>query len=188
MCHICYTQFTEVINIHKTLIIINDQEIHEDKEELISLDADLDIIIANLKQKSQSLEEGTEMSSLNATIMLPAAPAYFKSGMTEVCTRTMRWLLQQLEEAIGHHLKLACKHRKYGTILYRAGGDLLHALSSALGSTCKCTSTDDQSIIQQSSDNIPLEEAIEIIGEEMNGKIHQLAGRFYHKNNLIIEL
>ena len=55
---------------------------------------------------------------------------------------------------------------------------MLHALSSALGSTCKCTSTDDQSIIQQSSDNIPLEEAIEIVGEEMNGKIHQLAGRF----------
>ena len=158
ICHICYTKYTEVINIYKTFIKI---EIHEDKEELISLDADLDIVIANLKQKSQSLEEGTEMSSLNATkimvaetirnqkaIMLPAVTAYFKSGMTaEVCTRTTRWLLRQLEEAIGHHLKSACKHRKYGTILYRAGGDLLHALSSALGSTCKCTSTDDQSII-----------------------------------------
>ena len=144
MPHLLY----KVYRGNKTLIIINDQEIHEDKEELICLDADLDIVVANLKQKSQSLEEGTEMSSLNATkimvaetirnqkaIMLPAVTAYFKSGMTEVCTRTMRWLLQQLEEAIGHHLKSACKHRKYGTILYRAGGDLLHALSSALGST-----------------------------------------------------
>ena len=94
----------------------------------------------------------------------------------EESTRTTRWLLRQLEEAIGHHLKSACKHRKYGTILYRAGGDLLHALSSALGS--KCTSTDDQSITLQSSAKIPLEEAIQVVGEEMNGKIHQLAGIF----------
>ena len=176
--------------MHKTLSIINDQEIHEDEEGLISFDADLDIVIANLKQKAQSLEEGTEMSSLTATkimvaetirkqkaIMLPAVAAYFKSAMTaEESTRTTRWLLRQLEEAIGHHLKSACKHRKYGTILYRAGGDLLHALSSALGS--KCTSTDDQSITLQSSAKIPLEEAIQVVGEEMNGKIHQLAGIF----------
>ena len=85
-------------------------------------------------------------------------------------------MLRQLEEAIGHHLKSACKHCKYGTILYRAGGDLLHALSSALGS--KCTSTDDQSITLQPSAKIPLEEAIQVVGEEMNGKIHQLAGIF----------
>ena len=32
--------------------------------------------------------------------------------------------------------------------------------------------------MQQSSDKIPLEEAVEIVGEEMNGKIHQPAGRF----------
>ena len=45
ICHTCYTKYTEVINIHKTLIKI---EIHEDKEKLISLDADLDIVIAYL--------------------------------------------------------------------------------------------------------------------------------------------
>lgn len=89
--------------------------------------------------------------------MLQAVTAYFKSGMiAEVCIRT-RWLLRQLEEAIGHHLKSACKHQKYGTIPYRAGGYLLHAISSALGSTYKCTSTDDQSVMQQSNDKIPLE-------------------------------
>ena len=130
ICHTCYTKYTEVINIHKTLSIINDQEIHEDEEGLISLDTDLDIVIANLKQKAQSLEEGTEMSSLTATkimvaesirkqkaIMLPAVAAYFKSAMTaEESTRTTRWLLRQLEEAIGHHLKSACKFSQ--SILY----------------------------------------------------------------------
>ena len=104
ICHTCYTKYTEVINIHKTLSIINDQEIHKDEEGLISLDADLNIVIANLKQKAQSLEEGTEMSSLTATkimvaetirkqkaIMLPAVAAYFKSAMTaEESTRTTR--------------------------------------------------------------------------------------------------
>ena len=62
----------EVINIHKTLTIINDQEIHRDKEGLISLDANLDIVIANLKQKAQSLEKGTEMSSFNTTKIMVA--------------------------------------------------------------------------------------------------------------------
>ena len=67
-------------------------------------------------------------------IMLPEVAAYFKSVVTargSITTRTTRWLLRQLE-ALGHHLKSACKHRMYHTILYRAGGDLLHALSSVL--------------------------------------------------------
>ena len=79
-------------------------------------------------------------------------------------------LLQQ--EALGHHLKSVCKHRKHGTILYRAGGDLLQALSAALGS--KCTSADKQSSTP-SSNKIVIEAAVQFVGEEMNNKLHQLA-------------
>ena len=193
VCPNCYAKYTEVVNVHKTLIAI-DHEVNP-HEVPASLDADLDSIITNLKQKAQSLQQGSETASLMATtimvaetirhqkaIMLPEVAAYFKSVVTGTTTRTTRWLLRQLEEALGHHLKSACKHRKYGTILYRAGGDLLQALSSALGS--KCAGTDGQrttTLPSTTCDKIPLEEAVNVVGEEMNNIIHQQIGKFLSK-------
>ena len=209
ICPNCYVKYTEVIHIHKALIAIN-HEVNP-SEGPVSLDDDLDIVIIDLKQKAQSLKQGSEPSSLTAAtimvaekirhqkaIMLPAVAAYFKSVVTDedsTTTRTTRWLLRQLEKALGHHLKSACKHRKYGTILYRAGGDLLHALSSALGSKCAGTDGKCTTLPSTTSNKIPLEEAIDIVGEEMNKKIHQQVGnllsqeqydyRTIHFDNLI---
>ena len=112
--------------------------------------------------------------------MLPAVVAYYKSlaiAEDSETSRTTKWLLRQLHEALGHHLNSACKHRRYGTILYRAGGDILHALSSALGAKgADVGGQCDTSSL--SCDNIPLEEAIDVVGEEMNTKIHQQVGKF----------
>ena len=103
--------------------------------------------------------------------MLPAVLAYYKPSKSAT-KRSTRWLLQQIQEALGHHLKSVCKHKKYGTILYRAGGDLLQALSVALGSIC--TSSDEQGTVS-TSPKITFEEAVELVGEEMNNKLHKLA-------------
>ena len=109
--------------------------------------------------------------------MLPAAATHFKSALTDeesTSIRTTRWLLQHLEEALGHHLKSVCKHRKYGTILYRVG-DLLHALLSTLGCKCagQCTA-----LPSTTCNKIPLKEAIEVVEEEINNEIHQQVGKF----------
>ena len=151
ICHSCYKKYNEVISIHKTLTKVNDQDGCE-SEGLVSLNSDLDIVITNLKQKAQSLDKGSEALPLTTTtimvaetirneqaIMLPAVFTYYNSRLNSTFAKhSSRWLLQQIQEALGHHLKSVCKHKKYGTVLYRAGGDLLQALSAALGS--KCTS------------------------------------------------
>ena len=46
---------------------------------------------------------------------------------------TSHWLLNQLVLHLHHHMSYKCIHKKYGTILYRKGGDTLISLSWALG-------------------------------------------------------
>ena len=47
---------------------------------------------------------------------------------------TPRWLLYQLILHLKKSLSFKCVHRKFGTILYKTGGDLITSLSWALGS------------------------------------------------------
>ena len=44
-----------------------------------------------------------------------------------------RWLLNQLIIYLNPYMSYKCVHRKFGTILYRKGGDILTSLSWALG-------------------------------------------------------
>ena len=46
---------------------------------------------------------------------------------------TSRWLLNQLILYLKLHLSFKCIHRRFGTLLYRTGGDLLTSLSWAHG-------------------------------------------------------
>ena len=60
------------------------------------------------------------------------------------------WLRSQLSSLLEHHLAYKCSVKRYGTMLYRYGGDLLHALNVSLGSSraqtanCDHTGTDDE--------------------------------------------
>ena len=45
-----------------------------------------------------------------------------------------RWLLNQLIIYLNPYMSYKCVHRKFGTILYRKGGDILTSLSWALWS------------------------------------------------------
>ena len=47
---------------------------------------------------------------------------------------TNRWLLSSISNHLHEHLGIVCKHKRYGTLLYRKNGDLLKSLSKALGS------------------------------------------------------
>ncbi len=52
----------------------------------------------------------------------------------ECCVKfSARWLLRKLVLHLKQHLSFKCIQRKYGTLLYRTGGDLLTMLSWALG-------------------------------------------------------
>ena len=45
------------------------------------------------------------------------------------------WLRSELSLLLEHHLAYRCSVKRYGTVLYRYGGDLLHALNVSLGSS-----------------------------------------------------
>ena len=44
-----------------------------------------------------------------------------------------RWLLAQIVTKLSPHIRFFCKIQNLGTVLYQSGGDLLYALSHALG-------------------------------------------------------
>jgi hypothetical protein len=44
-----------------------------------------------------------------------------------------RWLLTQICNKLGSYVETITKHKKYGVLLYKRDGDILKALSSALG-------------------------------------------------------
>lgn len=48
---------------------------------------------------------------------------------------TSRWLLKQLTVYLHSHMNYKCVHKKFGTILFKKGGDLITSLSWALGTS-----------------------------------------------------
>ena len=62
-----------------------------------------------------------------------------KEGVESVPSK--RWLLAEIVIKLSPHVELCCKIQKLGTMLYRSGGDILYALSYALGQASKDTST-----------------------------------------------
>ena len=56
---------------------------------------------------------------------------------------TQRWFLSSISNLLGDHLGVICKTKKYGTLLFRKNGDILKALSNALGKAQKdCTAVE----------------------------------------------
>ena len=49
------------------------------------------------------------------------------------CLPKSRWLLTYLNNTLGSYMRRSTKHKKYGVVIHRANGDLLNALSKALG-------------------------------------------------------
>ena len=107
-----------------------------------------------------------------------------------------RWLLQQIIMYLGPHLCYKCVHRKFGTILYRKGGDLLHALSWALASQAKESEVFLKPSLDQHRNGYEensIKEAGDIINNLLHDHIKQSTSKEYdpttlHINNLIQEV
>ena len=64
---------------------------------------------------------------------------------------TPRWILSNLTATFQHHLSYTCKVKKYGTLLYRSNGDILHSLSVALRKLSRATQQEDSSCEKNSN-------------------------------------
>ena len=63
---------------------------------------------------------------------------------------TSQWLLNQLILHLNQYMLYKCMHKKFGTILYRRGGDILTSLSWALGSS----RTNKESIYEKDTNSL----------------------------------
>ena len=53
----------------------------------------------------------------------------------------VKWLRSQLSSLLQHHMAYKCTVKRYGTVLYRHNGDLVHALNVSLGQVRTQTNT-----------------------------------------------
>ena len=80
-----------------------------------------------------------------------------------------RWLLQKLVMHLKQHLSFKCIHKKYGTLLYRTGGDVLSWALGAKSSEPECSYT-----VHSKSDESILIEASYIINDVIHNEIDRL--------------
>ena len=104
-----------------------------------------------------------------------------------------RWVLSRLYRHFGEVLRVACRHFRYGTVLYHKDCDLVNAVSAALGrNKVEATPCTDAST-QQGRINVPqatltslptgqtgacdcgIETQLENVSMYLNGKVHKLA-------------
>lgn len=83
-------------------------------------------------------------------------------------TATPSWLRSQISSLLEHHMAYCCSVKRYGTLLYRYGGDLLHALSVSLGQTRKA-----QKQGRSDSDDFNFQRNVTQTCEVLNEKMHK---------------
>ena len=90
---------------------------------------------------------------------------------------TSRWLLHQIILHLQNYIKYKCIHRKFGTLIFRSGGDILTSLSWALGrahtcgSECACTCNTANMPLNTSSTDSVLIEAGNIVNNLKHAEI-----------------
>ena len=88
---------------------------------------------------------GESLLKQNA-LLLPVVYEFFQSKLMEIMKvrgivpnqdihiiANPNWLRSQLSSLLEHHMAYRCSVKRYGTVLYRYGGDLVHALNVSLG-------------------------------------------------------
>ena len=92
----------------------------------------------------------------------------------ELSTPTQRWLLANLCNLFGSTLQIECRHKKYGSVVYRSGCDLLKAVSPALG---KLSQNKKQGLVNDDNRSI----VIHKVGQYINKKLHKQSKHLVRK-------
>ena len=79
------------------------------------------------------------------------------------------WLRSSLSSLLQHHMAYKCTVPKYGTLIYRYGGDLVHALTVALGQG-NHTNTPSHSI----DDDAMLTHVCQNINSKLHAQVNKL--------------
>ena len=189
VCFVCYKSHLQILKEAKSLstdrelqdqIKSNVLQVHEVKniENAISRAMSLTTIEvgeALLNQEALLLPAVHESFVTKVSACVQEANLGHVSDLKE--TFSTRWVLSNLTSSLQHHLSYACKIKKCGTVLYRANGDILSALTNALYKLTKCCkhSTDhkqNQSESEPSCDQNSMQVALNEVNTNVLNEIY----------------
>ena len=129
-----------IIKNHEEQIIGSDEQLQED------IDLWTGIYNNTTEEPTSTLHTVITVANhllQNKALLLPVASKLFISSYLSDTSETdiyldlgdytikfsSRWLLNQLIAHLHSHIDYKCIHKKYGTVLFRRNGNLLHSLS-----------------------------------------------------------
>ena len=158
VCYTCYKSHLIIIKHINSTVSSTDADLHSliaHIQQNIPRVSDIHTIDQAIQYTSNVLAVEVGEAILKQTaLLLPSVYDKFCDKLTAMTTAhgiqinedverlvTANWLRSQLSFLLEHHLAFRCSVKRYGTVLYRYGGDLLHALNVSLGSSRAQTST-----------------------------------------------
>ena len=158
VCYTCYKSHLIIIKHINSTVSSTDADLHlliAQIQQNIPRVSDVHTLDQAIQFTSNVLAVEVGEAILKQTaLLLPSTYEKFCDKLTAMTTAhgiqineeipklvTANWLCSQLSSMLEHHLAFRCSVKRYGTVLYRYGGDLLHALNVSLGSARVQTST-----------------------------------------------
>ena len=158
VCKQCYDFHRRVLHLHNSpqstpVLALDDivaqlegkvEQLEGNKNELISDKEYLEWVVCKVTLKlvkTLQQDEAMLLPELHSHFYdvvsktIQNVPNVQKSPKTSLPTN--RWLLSSISNYLQDNLGIVCKHKRYGTLLYRKNGDLLKAHSKALGNAHK---------------------------------------------------
>ena len=120
-----------------------------------------------------------------------STPTELTLEVGESCVRfTSQWLLNQLILHLNQYKLYKCMHKKFGTILYRRGGDILTSLSWALSSshTNKESIYKRDTISLQSNNKVALNKAAYILNDLLHEENRRLSASKCDDDALLFDI
>ena len=139
---------------------------------------------------SSAILVGETLLEQNA-ILLPEVFDYFVSTYNTISQGMVQqrslhyienptWLLSQLSALLEQHMSYRCSVKKYGTVLYRYGGDLLHALNVSLGQSRTKSSSELKSDF--TDQHVQFQKYLHEVCVTLNAKCHTITKKLVNEN------
>jgi hypothetical protein len=144
--------------------------------------------LAKLLQNDEAmlLPELFSMFQQHAVQSIDRFPNFTKNLKTSL--PTIRWFLSSISNHLGNDLGITCKHKQYGTLLFKRNGDILKALSKALGKAqqSKKSETTVRSVVQSMAKSEKVDthsdagviRACAALNERINSQIKELVHKY----------
>ena len=157
VCFTCHKSYRVVIKHLKGTVQSTDTEL---KTIIDKIEGDLPPSQSDITTFDGALSYVSSLSAIHVgkallrqtALLLPEVYESFKTQLLDLTTQLnikskqdvpgTIWLRSQLSTMLEHHMAYKCSVLRIGTILYRFGGDIFHALSISLGQARNHDSTD----------------------------------------------